>query len=58
MITVRTKAELREALAGHGDSSVGLVPTMGALHEAHPRLEPMYRALAVLTSPERLEGSS
>ena len=35
MKTVRTKAELREALAGRGDSSVGLVPTMGALHDGH-----------------------
>jgi len=35
VITVRTKAELREALAGRGDSAVGLVPTMGALHEGH-----------------------
>jgi predicted short-subunit dehydrogenase-like oxidoreductase (DUF2520 family) len=29
---------------------------LAALHEDHPELEPMYRALAVLTSPERLEG--
>jgi pantoate--beta-alanine ligase len=35
VITVRTNAELREALAARGDSSVGLVPTMGALHEGH-----------------------
>jgi predicted short-subunit dehydrogenase-like oxidoreductase (DUF2520 family) len=27
-----------------------------ALHDARPELEPMYRALAVLTSSERLEG--
>jgi pantoate--beta-alanine ligase len=35
VITVRTKRELLEALSGRGDSSVGLVPTMGALHEGH-----------------------
>jgi pantoate--beta-alanine ligase len=35
MITVRSKAELRAALADRGDSTVGLVPTMGALHEGH-----------------------
>ena len=35
MITARTKAELREALGRRGDSSVGLVPTMGALHAGH-----------------------
>jgi len=33
VITVRTRAELRVALAGA--EGVGLVPTMGALHEGH-----------------------
>jgi pantoate--beta-alanine ligase len=35
MITVRTRADLRAALAGRGNSTVGLVPTMGALHDGH-----------------------
>jgi pantoate--beta-alanine ligase len=35
MRTVRTIADLREALAEAGGSTVGLVPTMGAFHEGH-----------------------
>jgi pantoate--beta-alanine ligase len=35
MEIVHTKGELREALASHRQGRVGLVPTMGALHEGH-----------------------
>ncbi len=35
MIAARTKEDLRAALAGRGAASVGLVPTMGALHDGH-----------------------
>ena len=35
MNVVRTIAETRDALAPHRTGSVGLVPTMGSLHEGH-----------------------
>jgi pantoate--beta-alanine ligase len=38
MKTLRTIAEIRQALEGRPEGALGLVPTMGALHEGHAAL--------------------
>lgn len=37
-VLINTRAALREAIRRHSGSSLGLVPTMGALHEGHEAL--------------------
>ena len=64
MKVVRTIAELREGLAPRRGASIGLVPTMGALHDGHLSLLRAARAechtvvLSVFVNPAQFQDAA